>query len=145
MSASNGRRPSPAITLERGERDLERALNELPGVELVLWLRYAVVRQDGGLQMHAYGRGSVAEHRLEAITPEVRLALAGELAHAAARLAGSLELQGESYRCPICGATERIPQAELDDPAIAGRYCEGLLRRHAPALLIPDPHVRPTA
>lgn len=137
MSRSNGRRPSPAITLERAERDLVSAVLDHAGVELPLWLRFAVIVDQGHTSVSTTGLGAAAEHRLAAIAPDTRLELADRL-RAFADAIEPGDLVGEPYRCPSCGKRELVPPAELVRAGAGARVCEGRLRRHAPAFLLPD-------
>jgi hypothetical protein len=140
MSASsNGRRPSPSIALERGERDLVRDLERLADdVEVLLWLGFAIIRQGDRTTVHLPGRGAIAQHRLATIREEQRTELVAAMRDLADAIEDDVELVGVPYRCPACGKRERIPESELERAGSGARLCEGTTRRHSPAFLLPD-------
>lgn len=146
MSAyGNGRTPAPSMTLEAAEAELQAAINDLPDVELALYVRWAVITQQGQQAMHA----RLAPARLLGpITPAIRVAIAASMREAADLVEADVELVGVPFRCPACGKRELVPEAELALATNLGgtrtdRQCEGRLRRHPPAFLLPD-HPRPS-
>lgn len=106
-------------------------------VEALVMLRFAAVldADDPGRPVLLSIPRNPTEDELERLDLDARITLAQALRRVAEAV-DPPDAPGVLHACPRCAERQRIPQEELDDPRLGGRYCIGRgSRRHDPVIV----------